>query len=479
MKKLTSIYILLLATVFASCKKSFLEITPRGNLIAQKTNDYNLLLNNLDLLNVGTAGLAQVVMGDEVAAVEPYFTASLLKTQRLFRWDDVIYEPEEDGAEMFVPMKNLYTYNKIINEVMQSTDGTEQQKKALRAEALAGRAWTYFLLINYYGKPYAASSANDPGFPILTKSDVTETRFTRASVKEVYDFILNDLQTAIPDLPAQTTHRLRMSRTAAEGILGKVFLFMGKYNDALPLLTNAITSAASATIPVRLYDYNVTFATGGSFLPIGTFGPAYPTAPGVEESIYAKQFINSWASTNSELVINPQTIALYGSSDHRRKFFVTTPYPSGAAFPLGMMRRRGPLGNQFGINVSELYLMRAECKARLNDLAGAKTDVEYLRVRRMPSADAVVPSVTAADQQLLVKFILDERIREFALTGQRWFDMRRLSVDAQYSSTVGTTHNLYAADGTVLSTFNLRPERMVLRLPAKVINQNPGMQNNQ
>lgn len=479
MKKFAYFSFLLLTLLMLSCKKSFLEITPKGSLIAQKTNDYNLLLSNLDLLNISTSGLAQVVLGDEVAAVDPYFSGSLLKTQRLFRWDDMIYEPEEDAAEMFVPMRNIYQYNKIITEVMNSTEGTEAQKKSIRAEALAGRAWTYFLLINYYGKPYSSSSATDPGFPIITKADVTETNFTRASVKEVYDFIVSDLTTAIPDLPANTTHRLRMSKGAAEAILGKVYLFMGKYSEAIVQFNTALTNLSASDIPVRLYDYNVTFATGGSFLPIGMFGPSYPTVPNNEESAYAKQFINNWTFNFSELVITPQTVALYGTTDQRRKFYVATPYPSGAAFPSGMLRRRGPSGVQFGVIVPDIYLMRAECKARLNDLAGAKADVEALRVKRMPAADAPVPAATAADQQLLVKFILDERIREFAVQGFRWFDMRRLSVDPQFSSTVGTTHQVYDAAGAVTSTFTLRPERLVLRFPQKVINQNPGMQNNQ
>ena len=61
----------------SACKKEFLEITPRGNLIAQKTHDYDLLLNNLDLLNILTD--AQVPMGDEMAAIEPYFSGSSIR----------------------------------------------------------------------------------------------------------------------------------------------------------------------------------------------------------------------------------------------------------------------------------------------------------------------------------------------------------------------------------------------------------------
>lgn len=469
--------LLLFITSVFSCKKSFLEIQPKGKTIAQTINDYNLLLNNYDLFNIDAD--AQAAMGDELAAVEPYHSGADLRTQRLFRWDAVIYEPQQSATEMAVPMQNIYNYNKIINEVMNASDGTDQQKKSLQAEAMAGRAWTYFLLINYYGKPFNnATSSTDPGFPIITTADVTETKFTRASVKEVYDFIIKDLTTAIPALPAQTTHRLRMSKVAAEGILGKVYTFMGRFGDALPQLNAAITDMASGTIPVGLHDYNVNFGPGGSFLPIGLFGPNYPTIVDDKENLYGKQFIDYWTFVNNEFVINPQTVALYDPADLRLNFYTNTPAFGGYTYPAGMLRRSGPVGIQYGVQVPDLYLLRAECKARLNDLPGAKDDVEALRVKRMPSTNASVPAAIASDQKALVKFILEERIREFAVEGFRWFDMRRLSVDPDYSATVGNVHNVYSSLGVITQTLTLKPERLVLRFPQKLMNQNPGMENN-
>lgn len=471
----TAMAVALGCCILLSCKKSFLEVTPKGKLIAQKVNDYNLLLSNLDFVNMFAN--AQAAMGDEVAAVEPYFSGATLKTQRLFRWDDLVYEPTEDAAEMKVPLQNIYMYNKIINEVPAATEGTEQEKLSIQAEALAGRAWTYFLLINYFGKPYnTVSSATDPGFPIVKQADVTETKFIRASVKEVYDFIVADLTKAIPNLPAKTTHRLRMSKAAGEGLLGKVYLFMGKFNEALPLLNAAFTDMAGSAIPVRLYDYNVTFATGGAFLPIGLFGPTYPTIPNNEENVYGKQASGSWSFVNNELVITKQTADLYAASDLRLKFYSTNAY-SGPAYPNGLLRRIGPGNIQYGVTVPDLYLLRAECKARLNDLPGAKADVEALRAKRMPAASSEVPAVTASQQLPLLKFIMEERIREFAVLGYRWFDMRRLSVDPLFSAS-SYTHTLYSATGAVVSTYTLKPERFVLRFSQKVIDENPGMQNN-
>lgn len=465
----------LLCMVTPSCKKSFLEVTPKGKLIAQTVSDYNLLLSNLDLVNIFAN--AQVPMGDEMAAVEPYFSGSSLKTQRLFRWDDVVYQPNEDAAEIKVPLQNIYMFNKIINEVPNATEGTEQEKLSIEAEAMAGRAWTYFLLINYYGKPYnLATSATDLGFPIIKHADVTETKFTRATVKEVYDFIVSDLLTAIPNLPVKTTHRLRMSKAAAEGLLGKVYMFMGKFNEALPQLNASFTDITNSAIPVRLYDYNVTFATGGAFLPISSFGPTYPTIPNNEENVFGKQASNSWASINNELVINPQTSALYDPSDLRLKFYSKNAF-AGPAYPAGLLRRIGPINIQFGVVVPDLYLLRAECKARTNDLIGAKADVETLRSKRMPPDNVSVPGTIATQQLPLLKFIIDERIREFAVIGYRWFDMRRLSVDPLFGNTT-FTHTLYSATGSTLNTFSLKPERFVLRFSQKVMNENPDMQNN-
>ena len=479
MKKIKSsiIYsfgIALVLSSAASCKKDFLEITPKGKLIAQSTIDYEKSLISLDVLNMNTD--AQIAMGDEVASSEPYFSGALLRMQRLFKWEDVIYQRGEDNAEMGVPMKNIYLFNKVINEVMQSS-GTEEHKKMVLAQAKTGRAWTYFMLINYFGKPYnPATAATDPGFPIIEKADVTETNFTRASVQAVYDFILSDLNSSVADLPAQITHRIRISRSAGEGILGKVLVFMRRFNEALPHFDNAFTYMNNAAIKVGLYDYNVSFGPGGNFLPIGLFGPNFPSTVTNEENILAKQAGTSWSFLNNEILMSPQTAALYGPEDLRMNCFTNDAYPSGT-FPIGLKRRTGPLTRQIGFTVPDLYLLRAEARARENDPDGAKTDVEALRSKRMASNVSVPPAV-AADKNALIKFILDERIREFAVQGYRWFDMRRLSVDPDFSNTVGTTHTVYNEQGAVSTTYTLKPERLTLRFAQKIIDLNPNMENN-
>ena len=87
----------------------------------------------------------------------------------------------------------------------------------------------------------------------------------------------------------------------------------------------------------------------------------------------------------------------------------------------------------------------------------------------MPEADAIV-SVTTKDA--MIRFILEERIREFAGTGLRWFDMRRLSLEGTYNNIDNT--RTYGTE-----TFTLQNKRLTMKIPAKVLLLNPNMSDNE
>jgi len=495
MKKAIYISALFIITAGSSCKKSFLEVIPKGKQIAQTTNDYNLLMNNPSLYVQSFAGGWQPItfMGDDVSAENSSFASASLPSQRAFRWDDDLFidgtggSSDRDFTDQFF-LKNLYLLNKVINEVGNSDGGSDQQKKALQAEAMAERAFTYFTFINFYGKPYLASTATtDPGFPIIKQADITQSTFTRNSVQEVYDFMISDLSAAIASLPLDNSGgRTRWSRPAAEGFLGKVYLWMGNSTEALKQFNAAFQDIAAQSSPAQLYDYNVEFAPGGKFLPISSYsGPN--NSPGsnytdFKESIVARIFYDGPYSGNGFgsdfIVLSPQATALFGSSDLRLKFYAAQ-FPYGTPNPSGRLSKYSEQYARFGLQLSELYLLRAEAKARQNDLQGAVADVQTLRKSRMPATDATVPTMVSNNQLSLLKFIFDEREREFATEGYRFLDMRRLSVDPLFSTTT-YTHTLYNDIGsTNVITFTLRqPQRLTLRLTPFITDQNPQLQNN-
>ena len=489
MKKHIILSIILLGTLSA-CKKSWLEIIPQGNQVASTTDDYDKLMNDNKFYgSQAGGGFAEAqLMGDEVAAEGTYF-ANMNPDNDLrelyFMWKDSIYtKPNAQARALSNHLDQMYQINKIINEVMASSGGSETQKKAIRAEALATRAWSNFNMANYYCKPYSAATAStDPGFPQITTADITNNNFPRGTVQDTYDFIIKDLTDALADIPARFTIATRMSKPAVEGLLGKVYLFMGRYTDALPLLKAALADVA-ANGQTSLYNYNQTLGTGGSFLPItantGPVNSPSQVVADMKESIAHKYFYSGTYSGNvtgiDGLVLTPQAQALFGPTDLRLKFYSAT-NKDNSVNTSGRLRRYNLRYSRWCLQLPDLYLLIAECKARTNDLAGAVADVETLRNNRMPAADAAVPAAIAGNQNALIKFIIEERIREFAFEGYRWFDMRRLSVDPLYAGS-NYTHTIYNSNGTTTVYALKQPERLVLLFPRYITDLNPKMINN-
>jgi hypothetical protein len=480
------VWVFLLSGVVFSCKKDFLQVVPKGVLIPTATSDYNLLMNSFSFYQYSN-GLPTLLLGDDIVEEESYFnyyiSNATASASQLFQYQGLFYKVGDTPWEIQNYMVNMYACNKVINEVMASTEGTDAQKRSLLAEARATRAWINFQLINFYGKPYLASTAGtDPGFPIVETADVSQKTFSRGTVQGVYDFIIKDLTAAIPDLPVQSAIQTRMSKTAAQGILGKVYLFIGKNTEALTQFSAAFAGMSASATPPVLYDYNVTLAPGGSFLPISFFGPNYPgnNVADMTESILAKTSnAGNWDGQgfgNNGLELNPATQALFGPSDLRLQLYANH-FDDGSPVPGGRIRKYAVQYAWIGLQLSDLYLLRAETRARLNDLPGAKQDVEYLRKHRMPLADAAVPSATVSNQTALIKFIIEERQREFAQEGYRWFDMRRLSVDPIFAG-AAYTHTMYTIAGGT-QTYPMPAARLVMQLPPSIMAANPNFVNNQ
>ncbi|MBO9634055.1 MAG: RagB/SusD family nutrient uptake outer membrane protein, partial [Chitinophagaceae bacterium] len=276
--------------------------------------------------------------------------------------------------------------------------------------------------------------------------------------------------------------RARINKSGAEMLLGKIYLYMGKFDQALVQFNNAVNDLpqGNSLTPMALYDYNTTLAPAGpwSYNPAtspNTYLFGYPQNLVNTENLLVRQFTNNWSHFSNDLLLNTSTYALYGANDTRKRLYSTKAYSGSSTLQPGVYRKIAPQFANLGLNLPDLYLMRAECKARTGDIGGAKDDLEMLTTKRMPVLEASVPS--GLTQEQMIRFVLDERLREFAMLGYRWFDMRRLSVDPLFSSNT-YSHQYLKSDGSVGATFVLRPERLTLRFPAKLLAQNPGMPNN-
>ncbi len=100
----------------------------------------------------------------------------------------------------------------------------ESLKKSYQAEVRTLRAWTYFDLAKRFG-----------AVPLITKytTDAQEVMVTPTPENEVIQFVINELNAAIIDLPITQEYKALINKAAALTIKARVHLFYNQWNEAL------------------------------------------------------------------------------------------------------------------------------------------------------------------------------------------------------------------------------------------------------
>ena len=121
--------------------------------------------------------------------------------------------------------EDAYEVNRILNEFMEKMEKSsfaDAYKKERIAEARFLRAFNYFYMVKRYG-----------GVPLVLKAQMptdpeSELYVSRNTEKEVYDFILSEMDKIVTDLPARANTELgRPSRGAAMALKARAALYAG------------------------------------------------------------------------------------------------------------------------------------------------------------------------------------------------------------------------------------------------------------
>ncbi|MDL2222287.1 RagB/SusD family nutrient uptake outer membrane protein [Parabacteroides sp. OttesenSCG-928-N08] len=138
--------------------------------------------------------------------------------------------------------------NKFILNIQQTTAISEEKKKMYEAEALVLRAWNYFAMAKRYG-----------GVPIVDQllaydgpESIEALEIPRSSEKELWDFILSDIDNALQKGIPETIQNGRVNRYAALTLKAQAALYaasIAKYNDIT--LTDPNTNKQVCGIPAQ------------------------------------------------------------------------------------------------------------------------------------------------------------------------------------------------------------------------------------
>ena len=465
MKSIINIALLIVTVTFMSCD-DYLDVKPIGRVIPDAIEHYDLLLNGGTMPGIpvpelrGTSDInALSITADDydiISSSTSPIDINISLNAQLYTWASILFNDDLRQNAWNAPYRNLYTYNTIINEIdaaAPSTGYLEADRAEIKAEALVMRAFEYWTLVNTFGKAYNSSSAaSDLGVPLVTIASVAENAPQRATVQEVYDFILKDLQDAIDFLPAKPKNPIRPSKGAGYAMLSRVHLFMGNYADAITYADLALAEKNGIT------DYTIfpdRQPRDFSSINLRVIQQDYVLKTyGFRGRGYERGRIST--DLLSIFPVNPDV------SDKRRTLLMAPNFFEPSVVTAVFSR------NQFTAfpNVPEMYLIKAECNARLSNADEAIAALNILGPKRIiPYTDLTIADFTT-DAQLL-SYALDERRKETYRTGIRLFDVKRLNLDPATAKTV-----IHVFEG---QTFSLPPQanNWILPIPAQALGFNP------
>lgn len=426
-----------------SCK-DFLEVKPKGYVLPEKLSDYENMLSSPTMTQTFPAELMYCTDDyyGEYAPLDRGTNANMFVWRREIDTDDQVSPAIWGGL-----YRVIYDANVIIRHVMGAKEGTEQRKKEVLGDALLVRADAYFTLLTVFAKAYdPATAATNPGMPLVTSNDVTESTPPRSSLQATLDTIINNTLQASEYLPQSTTYRFRGTQAAAHGLLARIYLYMGDYTNA------AKYSELAVKAPHQLLNYA---NYDDSFdMPNSDVNP---------EILWQRASVDYTIPT---FLLYSDELMTYFNADDLRFFLLSFSSSKG-------INRASPPGRaNFGVTFPELYLNIAEAAARAGTIGKAMDMVNKIREKRI-KASAYQP-LSAANPEAALKIVLAERRRELAFSGQRWMDMKRLDKDGRMIEVV----RMNKKTGVRLGSLMPGSKEYTFQIPTRVRNFNPKMELN-
>lgn len=427
MKKIRIIFLLFVVVLLQACD-SFTDTVPKGKVIPTTVSDYKGMI--IDVISSSVAYPLANVCSDNVYSADQKESTT---TGRAYYWLENFYRDNEGDNAWNATYAQMYKMNVVAQNIMGATEGTEEEKKAILAEAKCWRAYYNWYLQSLYAVTYQANTAaTDLSVPLVQVPDL-EARLPRSTVEQVTNAIWEDLKDAENLLPEESANRYRPDKKAVYALKARIYFYMGEYDKAAEQAKMALAKN-SALNDMRTWAFKNEARPWSGIINRPT---SYLDSP--EKIWYQSSSFNSLITV---FCMSDDLKAIYGDGDLRFKFWFSNLDRRGNLWADGRYRYIQELDYSF--TVPEMMLIEAEALARKND-SGALTILDNLRKNRI-SADKYV-LLTGKEGANLLEIVLNERHRELAYSGLRWLDMKRLAKEGLYTKTIvrsfnGTDHKL-------------------------------------
>ncbi len=253
---------------FAACSDDFVEREPvysigSENYFNSETDYYNALVGAYDLLQSTYVNvmLGEIASNNTLCGGES--ATDVIGFQQI---DDMTHTPVNSN------LKNIWDWMfagvNRANYILEFQDKTDfEGKEVIIAETRFLRAYYYFELVKWFGPVPLKETRFELG---------DETSIPRSPVSDVYGLIESDLQYAINNLEYTAPQIGRVTKGAAQALLGKAYLYQDKFSDAANVLDNLIQFGPYDLVD----DYNTIFENAGENGIESVFEVQYTDAEG-------------------------------------------------------------------------------------------------------------------------------------------------------------------------------------------------------
>jgi len=492
MKKYILSILVVVSLGLSSCKKDFLDTFPTTsvsatdalastqNAIAALNGIHRIMYTQYDAqgqAGEGSVNLFRDYMGEDI--VFPLANGS---TGHI-TWLQWVSHRNVNSSDMRFVYRFYYRLISNANVLINGIDGVpglDADKKMIKGQALAYRAWSHFQLVQLYAKRYDAATVPNaqPGIPLLLTNTLDGQ--PRATVEEVYTQVnkdLNDAETLLAGyVRGGTAAKSNFNVNVVQGIKARVALTQQNWAAAA---TNAIAARAGFTLMT-----NAEYLTGFNSVANqewiwgsrqiddhNTFFYSY--------FAYISCNFNSTVLRTQPRAINANLFNSIPATDNRKKCWdltgATVPVPPGGAKVPYQNKKFLAQSSSISngdvpyMRAAEMYLIEAEARARQGGQDAAAQQALFVIVKnRNPSY--VLSTSTGA---ILIDEIMWNRRVEFWGEGFRFTDLKRTN---QPMSRAGIPNHLTAL--TLITTVPAGDKFWEFLFPQDEINANPAIVQN-
>jgi len=375
-------------------------------------------------------------------------------------------------SELYSDIYEIINQTNLILERFSSFDFfSENESNRLRAELLIIRGFMHYELSIHYAQNYNfTSDASHLGIVYNTKTLIAGEDFpSRESIDQTYLLIQTDFDKGLElmndEQIASGPVYSYFNKVNTCALYARIALQMNDWEKARDLANEVINTSGLSLMNTNLYLDEWEKDTAPVSEVLLEFSAPKTTNGTVSSSI--SEHFNYVSTSNYTLyVASGDLLSLYNSSDIRSNMFVEaelTTSVNGAEIQVPYYFTKKFQGNAgtICIRLSEIYLIRSEAYARLNNISLSLNDLNSIRNRA--NLDSISSLGTNFEE------IFMERRRELAFERHLLFDIIRFKRDVNRN------------EGCISSLCNVSyPSNFfILPIPASSVDLNQNIQQNE